>query len=250
MLDDFVPLTHTFSGRTVKVWPIADVHIGSKECDLDGFKAVLRQIMSDDDAYLVLCGDILDNAVCSPASVFQGSPSEAMETAVKLIKPLADSGKILGMVSGNHEQRTSRLADVDISEVLAYRLGVQDVYRQNMAFVRINLKGNGTQDTYNLLLMHGASKSRKDRFHVEGVDAFISGHVHDPYVGRNARLVFSQKGRVSVEPIVHVTCCSFLNYGGYGAAKMYPVKATSCPQCLELEFTNSNNSKGKMRVIW
>lgn len=250
MFDDFSPIIHNIEGRGIRIWPIADVHIGSDECDLNGFKDLIKRIMADDDAYVVLCGDILDNAVCSPASVFQGSPSDAMETAVRLLKPIADAGKLLGMVSGNHEQRTSRLADVDISEVLAYRIGAENVYRPNMAFVRVNLKANCTQDTYNLLLMHGASKSRKDRFHVEGVDVICSGHVHDPYVSRPARLVFSQKGKISVEPIIHVTCCSFLNYGGYGAAKMYAPKATSCPQCLELEFTNSNNSKGKMRVVW
>lgn len=250
MLDDFVPLTHNLQGRTIRVYAVADVHIGSHECDLEGFRAFLRRVLSESDSFIVLCGDVLDNAVCSPATVFQGSPHDAMETAVELLLPLAEDGRILGMVSGNHEQRTSRLADVDISEVLAYRLGVQDVYRQNMAFVRVNLKGNSTQDTYNLLLMHGASKARKDRFHVEGVDAFISGHTHDPYVSRPARLVFSQKGTIHVKPIVHITCCSFLNYGGYGAAKMYAPKATSCPQSIELEFTNSNNRKGNIRVIW
>lgn len=39
MISDFTPIVHTLEGRTIRVWAVADVHIGAKECDLDGFKA-------------------------------------------------------------------------------------------------------------------------------------------------------------------------------------------------------------------
>lgn len=31
MLDDFTPIIHQLDGRTIKVWAVADVHIGAKE---------------------------------------------------------------------------------------------------------------------------------------------------------------------------------------------------------------------------
>ena len=41
MLDDFTPIIHELPGRTIKVWAVADVHIGARECDMDGFKRFL-----------------------------------------------------------------------------------------------------------------------------------------------------------------------------------------------------------------
>lgn len=251
MAGDFEPIIWDLPGRTISVWAVADVHIGSDECDLDGFKRFLGRVMADDSAYIVLCGDLLDNAVSGcPASVYGSRPYEQIETACELLAPLAESGRILGVVSGNHEQRTKRLSDIDPLLVVCSKLNIVHLYRSNMAFVRVNLKERGMQDTYNMLLMHGASAAKKSKFHVEGVDVFISGHTHDPSVSRPARLVFSQKGIVSVKDMLHVTACSWLNFGGYGAAKMYAPKSTSNPQRITLEFTNSNNRQGSASISW
>lgn len=250
MLSDYEPIIWELPGRTIRVWAVADVHIGSKECDLEGFRAFLRRVMADPDSFIVIAGDLLDNAICAPASVFGSQPSEAMETAIKLLEPLASDNRILAVVSGNHEQPSSRLADVDILEVLCYRLGIQDRYRCNMGFVRVNLRNGGVSDSYALLVMHGASRGRVDKFHVEGVDAFIHGHVHDPEVRKPARIIFGTNNKVSVRSMVSVTASSWLNYGGYGASKLYAPRATSDPQCLILEYTNTNTRRGECRVMW
>lgn len=249
MLSDFEPIIHELPGRTIKVWAIADVHLGSAECDLEGFRAFLSRVEQDNDSFIVIAGDMCDNAITgSPSHVYGASPREQINQAVELLRPVAD--RILCMVSGNHELRTRKAADIDPMEVIACKLDLAHLYRENMAFVRVNLRQGAICDTHNLLVMHGASPAKKRKMHIEGVDVFISGHTHDPYVEKPARLVFNHHGNVCVKPMIHITATSWLNYGGYGAAKMYSPKATSDPQCLTLEYTNSNNSRGRVFVTW
>lgn len=61
MIDDFTPIVHRLRGRPVKVWAVADVHIGAREADIDGFAAFLKRVENDPDSYLVIVGDILNN---------------------------------------------------------------------------------------------------------------------------------------------------------------------------------------------
>ena len=109
MISDFTPIVHTLPGRTVKVWAVADVHIGAKECDMDGFKAFLRKMQDEPDSYLVIVGDVLNNGIKdSMTNVYEETmpPHTQVDVATELLKPIAD--KILGCVGGNHERRTTK----------------------------------------------------------------------------------------------------------------------------------------------
>lgn len=255
MLDDFTPIIHDLGGRTISVWAVADVHVGSKECDLEGFSAFLRRVLNDDDSYIVCCGDLINNGVKdSLTNVYDEvmPPSSQVSKVVELLRPLVDAGKVLGFVGGNHEARSRKSVDLDPGYTICCMLGVPELYRQNMAFVRIRLSNGKAQDTYSLLLMHGKSANKKRQFSysLEGIDALITGHTHDGIVEKPTRLVFTQKGRIEFKTLVSVTATSWLKYGGYGAAAMYAPKATSDPQRLELRFVNSHNAKGKISVSW
>lgn len=252
MLSDFTPIIHRLDGRTIRIWPVADVHIGARECDLRGFTSFLRRVQADDGSYIVLVGDLLENATRSSVSdVYEETlpPSAQIEKAVELLSPVAD--KILGSVGGNHELRTKK--DVDLSPLYAVMLmlGKGELYRDNLCFIRVVL-GDKVSDNYTMLLVHGKSANKKRQFDmaVHGVDAIIAGHTHSGIVERPAAIVFSNKNTISVRPILSVTATSWLDYGGYAARALCLPKATSNPQCIELPWTGSNSIKGQMRVIW
>lgn len=255
MLDDFTPIIHTLPGRTIKVWAIADVHIGAKEANLSGFSSFLRRIEQDADSYIVLVGDLLNNGLKdSLTNVYEETmpPHAQVEKAVELLTPVA--GKILGCVGGNHELRTKRGVDVDIMAQVMTLLGKPELYRPNMAFIRVRLKNGkkSTSDSYSLLLVHGKTENKKRRlaYAVEGVDAIISGHTHNGIVEKPARLVFNERNRVTIKPLVSLTACSWLSYGGYTARGLMLPSATSSPQCLVLEYVNSNDIRGNIHVSW
>lgn len=255
MLDDFTPIIHTLPGRTIKVWAVADVHIGAKEANLSGFSSFLRRIEQDADSYIVLVGDLLNNGLKdSLTNVYEETmpPHAQVEKAVELLTPV--TGKILGCVGGNHELRTKRGVDIDIMAQVMTLLGKPELYRPNMAFIRVRLKNGGksTCDSYSLLLVHGKTENKKRRlaYAVEGVDAIISGHTHNGIVEKPARLVFTGQNKITVKPLVSLTACSWLSYGGYAARGLMLPSATSSPQCLVLEYINSNDKRGTIRVSW
>lgn len=251
LLDDFTPIIHKLPGRTIRVWAVADVHIGAADADVDGFERFLRKIEREPDDYLVLCGDLLNNGIRSSVSDYETLPPAAqVDKAVELLEPVAD--RILGCVGGNHERRSVKAVDLDPMFQVMTLIRKPELYRPNLAFVRVNLVNGKTKDHYALLLVHGKTENKKRHFarSVEGVDAIVSGHTHNGLVEKPARIVLTQNNTVVVRPLVSLTATSWLNWGGYAAAGLLPANCVSNPQALVLEFVNSNNHRGNIRVSW
>ena len=253
MISDFTPIVHKLEGRTIRIWAVADVHIGARESNTRGFSAFVSRIAKSADDYIVLCGDLVNNGLKdSLTNVYEETlpPHAQIEAAVDLLAPVRD--KVLGAVGGNHEARSRKAVDLDPMYAIMLMLGRGELYRQNFAFVRVNLERGKTKDHYGLMLVHGktANKRRQFAYAVEGVDAIVSGHTHDGMVEKPARLVFTKSNNVVVRPLVSLVATSWLDYGGYAAAALYQPKSTSDPQCLELEFTGSNDRPGSMHVRW
>ena len=260
MLDDFNVIVHRLPPRNIKVYAVADVHIGAQESDIDGFSRFVNKVAAEPDSYVVLVGDVINNGIRSsscPTDIYDEAltPAAQVDKAVEILTPIAD--KILGAVGGNHEARSRKAVDLDPMYEIMCLLRKPELYRRNMAFIRIVLTDskasrNGTRDVYSLLLVHGASEGKKRKFAyaLEGIDAIISGHTHNGLVEKPARLILTTQNNVIVRPLVSLTATSWLRYGGYGAAALYMPKATGNPQALLLEHSNSNNRRGDIKVIW
>lgn len=254
MINDFTPIIHTLEGRPIKLWAVADVHIGAKEADVEGFSKFIDRIRDEDDSYLVIVGDVLNFGVRdSVSNVYEGTlpPSAQIDAVVELLTPV--KGKILGCVGGNHEYRAIKAVDMDpLFQVLSI-MRIPEVYRQNFAFLRINLERGNTKDHYALYLTHGKSANKQKQFAqgaIEGVDAIICGHTHSGSVQKHARMVLTNRNNVILKPLVSLTATSWLTYGGYAARGQLTPSATSDPQALLLDFTGSNSREGNISVIW
>ena len=256
MLDDFTPIIHRLAGRTIRIWAIADVHIGAREADIKGFKKFLEEkVTPDPDAFIVICGDLINNGLRSstcPTNIYHEtmSPRSQIEYAVKLLEPVAD--KILGCVGGNHEHRSVKAVDYDPLFQIMTLLGKPELYRSNFAFVRVALENGNTRDNYALMLVHGKTMNKQKWFSysIEGIDAIIGGHLHQGNVAKNGKLVFTTSNNVKIRPFVNMTATSWLKFGGYAARELMMPSATSDPQCLVLEFANTNSRKGRISVSW
>ena len=255
MLDDFTPIIHHLPGRTIKVYAIADVHIGARECDLDGFKRFLRRVEGEDDSYIVICGDVLNNGLRSPqcpTDIYHETmpPHTQVELAAELLKPVA--GKILGCVAGNHERRTSKAVDVDLMHNVMILIDRANYYRPNMAFIRVILEHGKTKNRYALLLIHGKTANKRKTFDyaIDGVDAIIGAHLHTPTAAKNGRIVFNSSNKVSIQPFISLTASSWLKYSGYAMQALMLPNAVSDPQALILEYSGTNDRNGDIRLTW
>lgn len=225
------------SDNDIQIIPLGDVHIGSSEFNAKAFKDCVNYILNTKDTYTILIGDLCDTALKnSKSDIYKSSMSimEQQQLAVKLLKPLANAGKILGMTSGNHENRISREVGLDAMHMIAEALGIEDRYSPEIGFLKIKLNPNKkshlNRPTYTLVYTHGVGGgttysflNRNTNFGMclDGADVLITGHTHKPAVIAPSKIrIDTVHNGISVQPFYCITTKSWLEYGGYAAEKM------------------------------
>ena len=256
MLSDFEMITHEFrGGHDVTIIPVSDVHIGAAECMEKEFMDFVKMVSETENVYVTLGGDLINNATKSSVSNIYDEvyrPSEAKRMMARMLEPIKD--RILCAVGGNHERRSSKDVDDDITYDIMAKLDIENLYRENIAFLKIQL-GNKTNEngvksagrdrpTSCLAVTHGsgggiltgAGVNRNERFgySVDGIDALIVGHTHKPYTTQPGKIVVdSRNNQISIKPFKVISSTSWLEFGGYAAQKML-LPSTHCLQTLIL----------------
>ena len=250
MLSDFEIITHHFpENRDIILFPISDVHLGASEHMEKEWADFCRQIEETPNAYIILGGDLINNATRNSVSnVFEETmrPREQKKVMAEMLTPIRD--RILCAVSGNHERRSGKDADDDPTYDIMCKLDIEHLYRENMAFVKIRIgkrDGDGTKNpTYMLTVTHGAgggiltggAVNRNERFGyiVDGMDCLIVGHTHKPFVTQPSKIKIDPfNNKVDIKPFKVVSSSSWLNYGGYAAQKML-LASSHAPQTITL----------------
>lgn len=222
--------------RDLTIYPVSDVHLGAAEHMEGAWREFRTKVLSEPDSYLVLAGDLLNNCTRSSVSnIFEETmrPREAKRLMVEMLLPLRD--RILCAVPGNHEGRSGKDADDDPMYDIMAKLDLEDVYRENIAFLKIQMgdpKGDGTKNpTYMFVVTHGAgggmltggALNRAERFGyaIDGADVLVVGHTHKPFVSPPFKIkIDPYNNKVTTKPFRVVSCASWMEYGGYAARKM------------------------------
>lgn len=244
-------IQHQFlGGHDITIVPISDVHLGSPGCMEQEFISFVKTVKDTPNMYLVLGGDLIDNGTrSSVTNPFRATmpPSQQKKEMANILSEVRD--RILCFVPGNHERRSGKDADDDPSYDIACKLDVEDRYRENIAFLRIQMGDqsmNGlTNPTYVLVVTHGAgggmltggAVNRGERFGyvLDGCDALIIGHTHKPYITQPAKLAIdARNNKVSIKPFKVICSTSWLDWGGYAAQKMLS-PSSFAPQVITLQ---------------
>ena len=217
-------------GDEIYIYGLADLHVGSKEFNESLFKKFSNSILEKDNAYLVIAGDIIDNgtknSVTGPYCQTM-SPRDQREYAAELLMPLKD--RIICGCGGNHERRSIKETDTDPAELIFAKLGIEDLYRNDMCYVALRVgeftSRRNRPPTYCICVMHGSSGgqlmgaglNKADQFaSVNGADLTILGHSHKPATAPGSRLEFYAQNNVMVQRNYMVMICTaWLEWGGY-----------------------------------
>ena len=264
MENDFKLIVHQFD-KDITVYPISDVHIGSLEHNQNEWEKFMAKIASEPNSYVILAGDLMNNATRSSVSnVFDEvlRPREQKDRLVKYLTPIKE--KILCAVSGNHERRSLKDADNDPMYDIMCKLNLEHLYRQNIAFMKIQLGSQkqvkGRQaTTYTFAVTHGAgggiftgaSVNRNERFGytIDNLDCLIVGHTHKGTVSKPAKIVIDPRNDVvTIKPFTVVTSQSWLSYGGYAVQKMLLPASNSCSDGGQKIILPKKNKA--LSVIW
>lgn len=265
MKKDTEMIKHRFN-EDIVIYPIADVHYGALEHNADGWTAICKEILGQKNAYLILAGDLLNNATRSSISnIFEETirPREAKKRMVEMLEPLRD--RILCITTGNHERRSIKDADDDPTYDISCKLDLEDIYRPNIAFLNIGIGTRADTGTANqsfcIAVTHGAgggiytgaTVNRNERFGniIDGLDCLIVGHTHKGTITRPSKWVIdAASNQVLQRDYLVVSCVSWMEFGGYAAQKMLLPSSHSTPQKLLLKRKPNRVHGKRIGVIW
>lgn len=261
MLNDFELIKHSFD-RKITVIPVSDVHLGAIEHCEKEWTDFCKAIAAEPDTYIILGGDLVNNSIrTSVANPFDETmrPREQKKLMVQRLMPIRD--KILCAVSGNHERRSMKDSDMDITYDIMSKLDLEDLYRESVAFMKVSCgkRGDGSPEcSYMFCVTHGtgggiytgATVNRNERFGniIDGLDCLIVGHTHKGTVSKPSKIVLDARNEtVSMKSYTVVSCVSWLNYGGYAAQKMLLPSQQASPQKLIL---NDRRDHKNIEIHW
>ena len=263
MKDDFEIIERRFD-KSIKIYPIADVHLGSINHNKKAWEEFIKSAAEDENAYFILNGDLVNNnngGIKTPGTPWEDNirPREQKAMMCEYLQPIRE--RILCIVQGNHEARNKPI-DNDITYDIACKLDIEDVYRETAAFVKVCLgeKTHGKnynvnpRQTYIFCVTHGSGGgalgggvlNKNERFAtgaLEGVDCLIVGHTHKGQISRPSKMIADRHhGMVIVRDMLVLSCVSWQNYGGYALRKMLNPSSVANPQILTLEERKHNIS--------
>ena len=209
---------------------ITDIHLGSKYCDRDLLRENLDWVMENDNVYVIDGGDLLETATRDSvgAGIFEQDEivQEQLEEAKGLYKPLADSGKLLGLHRGNHEYRVFKHSGTNLTKVMAELLGVKYFGDGVLHYFQVG------GENYTLYSCHGSSgaklphtkiKSCIDLANMVDVEVYMMGHLHQlSHHTREFYNINKRKRTVEKGQKHFVLGGSYLSHwGSYGQMKGY-----------------------------
>lgn len=127
------------------------VHIGHKNADLAMAKRYVDWAKKS-GAYCLLLSDNFENAIPQKAHMMFDQviePSEQIDYGEELFWPIRK--QIMGLVQGNHSNRTRKEAGLDMDRELAIRLGIRNRYNPNQGFTTLKAGKNH----YSVAYRHG-----------------------------------------------------------------------------------------------
>lgn len=244
MLDDFQLIQSKYNDfEYLNIYPLGDVHIGSKEFNSELFQQWIETVKNDPNGAVVIIGDMLNMGLRnSKSNIYEEklSPMEQKELCYELLKPIAD--KIIAGCPGNHEYRSVKEVGTNPLYDIFCRLRIEDRYRENACFVKLTVGKQGkNNNTYGVVLTHGSSKTKDERwtYGVDGCDCFISGHTHEAThkpLGK-IRLDLSHN-KVKTVGYQHIVVIPFQSYGGYAIRGKYMPNHLGQFQCITFDGTS------------
>ena len=226
--------------------PLSCLHIG-EGFDEKKFNGYRDWILARDNAYCLILGDVTGNSIMGSKGDTHGSmrPDEQKDEAERVLRPLAEEGKILGWVDGNHERRTSRLVDQFIGKDICKILGIRDVYDPDGIYMFLSVgydraKGTRNRNVYTGFMIHGYTGARRQGGKANAMEDMAKGVHADFYVCAHAhqKMMFPSESlmpetrskKLKFKKRTHVMAGSFQGWAGYAVRSNFQPTPMGSPR--------------------
>ena len=231
----------------LRLYAIGDCHVGAENFDETALKKKIEIIRADTYGVVTLCGDLGDfglrTSVTNPLRATMG-PKEQADYICELFEPI--KGKIVSAVPGNHEMRLVKETGIDPLLTLCCRWGCQDVYRENVAILKLlfGQRSNKQQNCFIGITTHGSSIRKHQRFIAcfQPIDWACSGHSHTPmYYPHGVIRIDAQHGTAKHVGYKEIVVDANLKPGGYALKNEYEISPPHELQYIEMRVVRDND---------
>ena len=170
-------------GNKLNLMTLGDIHLGAKDCAEDKFYEYVKWISKQKDTKTLLMGDMINcglrNSVGAGSYDDKNLVQDQMEEIVEALKPL--KGRMVGLHTGNHEQRIFNSTGIDVSKIMAKDMGIPYLGWSVFNYVKVG------DQAYDIYSTHGASGATQPHTKIRGciklsysfdADIYLMGHVH------------------------------------------------------------------------
>lgn len=231
--------------ESIIVLPLGDLHIGSffDEVLFDKF---VKWVLSQPNIFVVITGDVIEMVTKnSKGGIYEVlRPKQQKEIAIKVLRPLAEAGRIIAYVDGNHEHRVSKDTDEFVGEYICTMLGIPSVYDPDGVYMFLSCgydssAGKSNRLIYSGYIMHGYGGGRRigakfnnneDLAKIAFADFYITGHGHEQGVfPKGYAIPDYNKKKLQFRKRQHVMAGSFLQWGGYSQRGGFSLSVLGSP---------------------
>lgn len=228
--------------QKINLHVFSDWHIGDRACKYEEILAEIEEVKTDANAYVICNGDLMNNATKTSVSDSYAEeipPNEQINKLVQLLEPIKD--KILLITQGNHENRTYKTDGIDLTSMVALRLGLEKKYCKTggLLFLRFGRTHRGRKQVYSIYATHGSGGGRKegakairlaDMASIVDADIYIHSHTHLPMIMKQSFFrVSASNSSVAICDKLFVNTSARLGYGGYGQAYEFKPSSSANP---------------------
>jgi hypothetical protein len=219
--------------------------------DEAALRKTVAYILAAPNRYTVFNGDLINNALKNSKSDIYKSvrtPLAAAKHIADILRPLAEAERVLGMTTGNHEERTARETSFDPSEWIAQDLGIISKYVQGpyLLFIALGTSehsrpGRTKRIVYSVYVHHGYGGGKKAGSKLNNVvsmndivdaDLYIMSHLHTPASTKIDFFRLDYQNQTCTQHTRgYLLANAFLKFGGYGHDKGYTPATITISKC-------------------
>jgi len=224
-------IIHSKKDSNFSIVPLGDIHLGNIGCDSERFFEYIQWIKNTPRTYWIGMGDYIDainyldprfdSRQVDPRYVIKLRGKDKEQTFcledmvhrqaddfINYVNPIKD--KCLGLITGNHEETVRKFHHIDVTNAIAYALGVP--YLGYTAFLKVNIERRsgkgGSRLSYVFYLSHGYGASRKsgakinrieDACHFFDCDVVLMAHEHKKLYTTVTKLGINESANPSLQ---------------------------------------------------
>ena len=243
-----IAVSYPDSWESLELHCFADLHLGDLLVDGQHLMDRIKRCEETERCAVILNGDLMNNATRNSISDTYSEvipPMRQIERCCELFSKLAEQKKIIAITTGNHERRTDKDSNIDLTEIVAAQLGLSDRFSKGSALIFLRFgesRENGRhhrKQLYTVFCSHGSGGGsliggKASRLvnlaSICDADIFYHSHTHEPMIIRQGfvRLSTSTNSVLYVDRLF-INTASELSYGGYGEVKGMRVASKETP---------------------